>query len=355
MCDGPFSRRAVMTYWLLHDVCGALAHDELLSDEFAGNDIHRQVTAFSNGGIALVNRDKGDWKVDNQMLPQYGFIARAGGNEAGITRRGGVISACAKSPGVLFVDARPVNAAQGSVVPKVAGVDDLGNRRFRLHIDWQVLDPVPAGYRPFVHFIGDDTSPNEWILFQGALNLDPAKLAMVGTWPSMCEVTVPPGIAAPADLPIRYGLYDPGPTGHRLPLLASMDSNGRVRGGIIHFSASGIQWEPEPPEPDTAAVLQRLNAGAKLVDFGPAATNGAFRLLYGGADWRLIPLPGSSAFKVQLRLDQLNAGGRSVKAITALNDDGNAAGPNVEFRQNGQSVEFETAAGVFGYAISLRD
>ena len=171
MCDGPFSRRAVMTYWLLHDLCNPLAHSELLSDEFAGDDIHRQTTRFSNGGAARVNRGKSDWTIDGQTLPPYGFIAKASDAEAGITRRDGLITAYAKNRGALFVDARPANTRENSVVPKVAGVDALGNRRFRLRIDWQVLQPVPAGFRPFVHFVGDDASSNEGILFQGGLNL----------------------------------------------------------------------------------------------------------------------------------------------------------------------------------------
>ena len=61
MCDGPFSRRAVMTYWLLHDICNSLARSEMLSDEFAGDDIHRQIVRFSNDGTVQVNRGKTDW------------------------------------------------------------------------------------------------------------------------------------------------------------------------------------------------------------------------------------------------------------------------------------------------------
>ena len=89
-----------------------------------------------------------------------------------------------------------------------------------------------------------------------------------------------------------------------------------------------------------------------LVDFGPAATNGAFRLIHGGANWQLIPLPGSPAFKVQLRLNQLDAGGQKLQAITALDADGNAVG-KVDFQQEGQTVQFDTIAKVFSYRISL--
>ena len=90
----------------------------------------------------------------------------------------------------------------------------------------------------------------------------------------------------------------------------------------------------------------------KLVDFGPAATSGAFRLLYGNANWQLIPLPGSPAFQVELRLNQLNAGRQKVQAITAMDADGNAE-VQVKFQQDGQTVHFDTAAKGFAYRISL--
>jgi len=90
----------------------------------------------------------------------------------------------------------------------------------------------------------------------------------------------------------------------------------------------------------------------KLIDFGPAITNGAFRLIHSDTNWQLIPLPGSPAFKVQLRLDQLNATGQKVQTITAIDTDGNSQG-QVNFQQDGQVVRFDSAAKVFAYRISL--
>jgi len=353
MCDGPFSRRAVMTYWLLHDVCNPLAHGELLADEFADDDIHRQIVRFSNGGVVRVNRGKSDWTTDGHVLPSFGFIAKAGDNEADITRRDGMISACAKSPGILFVDARPnVSESQGQVLAKVTGVDDLGNRRFRLRIDWQVVQPVPPGFKPFVHFVDEKDGSGEGILFQGGFNLDPAKLTQVGTYSSTGEVTVPASVAAPARIGIRLGIYHAATDGRRLPMLGAVDRTGRARGGDIHVEGGSISWQPEPPDPTVAELAERLNTSGKPIDFGPAATNGAFRLLYGGATWQLIPLPGSSAFQVELRLNQLNASGQKVQAIAALDADGNA-GDQVKFQQDGPTVRFDAAAQVFAYRISL--
>ncbi len=353
MCDGPFSRRAVMTYWLLHDVCNPLAHGEMLSDEFAGDDIHRQIVRFSNGGVVQVNRGKSDWTTDGEVLPSFGFIANTAGSEAGITRREGIISAYAKSPGLLFVDARPnVSSSEGQVLAHVTGLEDLGNRRFRLRIDWQVLQPAPPGFKPFLHFVDEKSDQGEGILFQGGLNLDPAKLGEVGTYSSTSEATVPSRLPAPADLAIRFGLYHAGPDGKRLPMLVAMDPGDRARGGHLHVENSAISWQPEPPDPNVEARFERLNLNGKVVNFGPVATNGAFRLVFAGTNWQLTPLPDSPPFKVELRLDQLNAGGQKIKAITAVDSDGNTGG-QVKFQQDGQTVYFVTAAKVFAYCISL--
>jgi hypothetical protein len=65
MCDGPFSRRTVMTYWLLHDVCEALA-SETFEDHRFGDSIFQQHTAFSGGGKVWANRGSirfGRWRT----------------------------------------------------------------------------------------------------------------------------------------------------------------------------------------------------------------------------------------------------------------------------------------------------
>jgi len=289
-------------------------------------------------------------------LPPFGFTARAGENEADITRRDGIVSACAKSPGILFVDVRPnVLEEDGQVLARAAGVEDLGNRRFRFHIDWQVLQPVSPGFKPFVHFVDDKSDAGEGILFQAGLNLDPAKLSEVGMFSTTGEATVPAGIASPAEIAIRFGLYHPGTDERRLPMPGATDRTGRLRGGVIHLEQSAIRWEPEPPDPGEATRSERLNPAGKLVDFGPVTTNGAFRLLYGGAtNWQLIPLPGSLSFKVELRLNQLNASGKKIEAVTAVEAGGNSI-DQVNFKQQADSVSFDTASKVFAYKISLKN
>jgi len=106
MCDGPFSRRTVSTYWLLQPICAELETQDMLAHRFDGDTVRRQEVTWSNGQVT-VNRGPTDWTVDGRILPEYGFVAKAGNFSADISRRDGVISASVRGAGVFFADARP--------------------------------------------------------------------------------------------------------------------------------------------------------------------------------------------------------------------------------------------------------
>jgi len=107
MCDGPFSRRSVMTYWLLHDVCAVLARETFESHTF-GKTIHQQQTVFSKDARVWVNRGSNQvWTVaDGKQLPQYGFYVETPRAKAGVFLIDGQRVGFAKSEKALFVDAR---------------------------------------------------------------------------------------------------------------------------------------------------------------------------------------------------------------------------------------------------------
>ena len=153
MCDGPFYRRTVMTYWLLHDICTSLALANLESLEYGGS-IHRQHSTFSNGGEVWINRatNGAPWTVEGFCLPMYGFYAKAPCGRAGIVRKDGQRCAFAESEGRMFVDARPLCGEtdgglelnlRNAIVP-FAGVRTDG--AFRLEHpatgDWRLV-PLP--------------------------------------------------------------------------------------------------------------------------------------------------------------------------------------------------------------------
>ncbi len=220
MSDGPFFRRTVMTYWLLQPISAELEQQELLAHRFVGNNLHRQEVIWSHGRV-VVNRDDENWAIGGALLPRYGFIADVGEHHADISRRDGMVTAMATSPGVLFVDARP----------------------------------------PDKYF-----SPNN-------------------------------NIGAP-----RAG-----------------ESN-------------------------------RLNLARKVIDFGPAATNTAFRLMSKGDVWRLTLSPGSRAAWIKLRLDQLGATGKRVQMIEQVDlHDRQVA--KVEFKVENNSLVFNTKDNAFQYRV----
>lgn len=353
MCDGPFSRRAVMTYWLLHGVCAELARGELLEHRFTEDDIHRQSVRFSNG-FAHVNRGKTDWQIEGLTLPRYGFVAKAGPVTASIARREGVVSAFAMAQNELFADARPPALDTPSVRTKVAGVEDLGKGSFRVRIEWEVLRPVASEARPFLHFDKADESKEE-IAFQGFLKLDPAKFAQPGVHPSEAVVALSPEQAkSGSEYLIRYGLYVPH-GGERLPLDSPLDSGRRAKGGHIQVQAGkdgqvAVHWEVEPQDPNGPLRAERLNLAEKVVDFGPVATNGAFRMRPFGGGWELTPLPDSLPFKVSLDLAKLGSPGRKITAATAIDADGNPAG-EIKVRMEGGKAIFDVDGKAFAYRL----
>jgi hypothetical protein len=105
-----FSRDTVRKYWLLHDLMRGLALRRMETFAFAGNNLHRQEIGWDKGGRVWVNRSAEDWTTAEHTLPQYGFYARvpAAGVEAAIECHDGSIVEWAKSPAILYVNARPV-------------------------------------------------------------------------------------------------------------------------------------------------------------------------------------------------------------------------------------------------------
>ncbi len=364
MCDGPFSHRAVMTYWLLHDICARLARSEMVDHRFANEDIHRQIVSWADSktlaplGTVQVNRGPSDWNMGGkgalQVLPQYGFSARAGSgaNEvrADISRRGGLISAFALDARskTLFADARPEKTSEGGVRARVLGVQDLGGGKFRVNFEWQVLAPIPTGFVPFVHFTSAGAA-NEGIAFQGGMGFVGVDLSKPGTYHSTAQASLPTDAADGASYSIRFGLFDPK-GGARFPI-ASTSDNGRVKGGVISLRGGVLSYAPEVDKTE-AEMAARLNREDKILDFGPLSTNGALRLSYASSTWSLMPLPNSGAFTVSLNLSKLNANGRTIASIQARSQAG--ASSALQFELSRGRVSFEVPASTRSVSIVLR-
>jgi hypothetical protein len=347
MCDGPFSRRAVMTYWLLHDVCDALARAEMETHSF-GASVRQQHTTFSKGGRVWANRGTNAWNVaDNRILPEYGFYVQTRKAEAGVVLLNGHRAGFAQSEDAFFADARPQPDPEPGcrVETRVLSAERLSPRAYRVTVEWNVLAPLEPGYVPFVHIGRAATGKDERIEAQANLAFDLHQLTQTGLFRSSMEVSLPADFA-PGDYFVRYGLFH-RKNGDRLPLRGLEDRQRRMRGGVLRITPSGDEYLVQEPLPDSPD----LNLAGALLDFGPVLTDGAFRLLHADrAAWQLIPLPASRPFRADIRLSSLGAKRATVKAVERV-DPFYAFAKQPEWNQDGDTLHLACDALSFGYRI----
>ena len=348
MCDGPFSRRTVMTYWLLHDICAELSKRELTRHTFVDDNIHQQMTWFGEDARVLVNRSHTEMELGDETVPRYGFTAKAGDYRANILRREGVITAFAESPESLFLDARPPEHFGGLPLHvEILGVEALGDRRFALLSRWVVQSPIADKGRPFLHFVNAEVAPeSENIAFQGGFSIGPEQWEQLGIYEVRAEVQLPEEMPA-GEYGVRYGIYQPERGGKRLPIPGARDATQRRIGGTIvvtEADSNGLTFEYRPPEPDEAT--ERLNLARQLIDFGPIMTNGAFRLLK--MDRLVIPLPDSADFEVIFNLDKL--GYPAIQRVEAL-DEQHQIIKEMEIHTQEELLHFTGEQGIFAYRL----
>ncbi|MCE5218278.1 hypothetical protein LLH03_14740 [bacterium] len=355
MCGGPCVRDTVMTYWLQHDLCKELAKREMLTHEFVGDDLHRQHVTFSDGGEVWVNRGETPWEVQGVVLPRYGYFAEAGNCVSAIVDKQGLNARYATSPGITFVDTRPVAMDMASRAPvrtEVLSVKDLGGGQVEVVVKWEVLKPLSTGNVVFTHLCHDSvTDQGEKIAFQPSMGLAPEKLQEVGTHLATFRMTF---AAAQPDgrYRLRYGIFSPQ-SGGRLAPIARLDGD-RVRGGIFTVTkddgkVKSVAYEAEGEMPGYA----RRNTEGTMIDLDAVVTNGSFRLLHSGSQWRLLPLQGSLPFKAELRLDKLGATGKHLVSVTGLAQDGSKVSDE-KFVQEDNLIKLDLSAEAFSYELILR-
>ena len=335
MSDGPFSRRAVMTYWLLHDVCTALGRETFELHEF-GKTIQRQHTVFSHGCEVWTNRGSNEWVVAGFTLPQYGFYAKTSNARAGVLLLRGQRAGFAESDGVYFVDARPEHGEQGNAESHVSGAKYLGNGVFEVAFHWNFLRGNLTEYVPFVHIENAAAQVSEkTILFQANLVIPPEKLIAGGECDTVAKIEIPRNLPA-GDYEILYGMFAAKTNGNRLRIRGNeVGRQRRIRGGVMRVTKRDGKFDSGtflPAAVDEAARAREkertawlgLNTRRKMVDFGAVATDGAFRLICPKGDaltkakeWQLIPLPDGNQFRAELNLAKLGMQGCRITAVRA--------------------------------------
>ena len=263
-------------------------------------------------------------------------------------------AAFARTDDVLFVDARPPYHS-GRLRPastRVLKGEYLGDGKFRVRVEWRAIEPLEEGLKSFVHVVHKKSDHGERIVPHGDIDFDGAAMAKAGTYEATIDVTIPPDSFG-GEYTLRYGLYNPGKGGYRVTPAGNIGHGGRARGGklkvdIADGKITGGEYMPEG-EWDH---LTGLNTKLAMVDFGPVATNGAFRLLHPiEGEWLLLPLPGSIGFEARFDLAKL---GRTASRATVSRIDPlvqTAAEPVAELKNGVLGLKAD--GGSFAYRIVL--
>jgi len=360
MCDGPFSRRAVMTYWLLHDVCDTLARETFETHAFGAN-IHQQHTSFSSGGEVWSNRGTNAvWTVaDGRALPAYGFFVKTPKAQAGVVLIDGQRAGFATAAESFFADARPVHNPLRKMQAAASVTEGryLGNGTFEVVFNWTILEPPLEGVQPFVHLQNDalKSGSGEQIAFQASMPFDRSRLTKAGSFTATARITVPQNLPA-GDYKIRYGLFRPS-SGGRITLRGAQDGNQRLCGGILRVAKSGDGFSSGTFEPETGSGTDKeleLNIGKRMLDFGPLLTDGAFRLMHGSRrEWQLVPLPGSNPFRAEIKLAAFGKNRAAVQAVEPVDPSCAAARPP-EWTQDGTTLRLACDGQAFAYRIVFK-
>lgn len=358
MSDGPFSRRAVRTYWMLHDLCKSLSAASFDALEY-GENVHRQHSTFGNGAQVWINRETNrTWTVAGKTLPPYGLWATAPGVEVGIVDQDGQRIGWSKTKGRWFVDARAPggNGASFAADTHVTGARVANSDEIVLTVEWNLRESA-AAYRPFVHICTDKPRPGrDDIVFQGQMNFSAKARAQLGR--HTCEATV----KLPKDLPagsydVRYGMYRPG-AGNRLNVHGPQVAHDRVHGGtiVVEKDASGVMrsaWRDVASDVQQAARdrLLGINRAQRRMDFGGVVTDGSFRFDFGSDAWQLVPLPGARKFTAEIDLAAFGAAGRKVATVEAVDAPSYATAP--VWKQTGAKLVLSADAQAFAYRVKF--
>ena len=369
MSDGPFSRRAVMTYWLLHGVCARLGRETFERHEF-GETIQQQHTVFGKECEVWTNRGSNYvWKVEGYELPQYGFYVKTPTARAAVFMQDGQRAAFAQGEVSFFADARPPYGTESAAVSEVKNARYLGDGTFETTFHWNFLRKRLTEFVPFIHIQdANNKEAKERILFQPNVTIPKERLVSGGECDVVSQITIPADFPT-GDYEILYGMFALKTDGRRMRIKGIDDGNGRVRGGILHVEkkdgkfVSG-EFRPAQNDLETKArlALLGLNTQGKMINFGPITTDGAFKLrcpkgkLFSKErEWRLIPLPNSRGFRAELDLEKLGAAGWHVSAIRSMPL--RTSDPNIEkieWKQDGNRLLLQCEGTAFAYRIIFK-
>ncbi len=349
-------RAAVRKYWLAQDFIRAVALDDVAGVQFAEGDIHRLTIDWCRGGRVYVNRGTADWTIGGHTLPPYGYSASADNNrvQSSVERIGRVIVERATAPGRFYVNGRGFDPnPRLSIEAKSQRLEYLGDRKFKLWIDWQAQRPAPKDLTPFVHFYQPQVSRLVKVGFVGAMaRPKPGTSHWQGSVVTGGDATIViPDDVKPGEYEVLVGMVDPS-TRRRVRLQGDEDAEQRYRIGHLIVEGSkdqvtGVRLDVSRVQP---GIPSRLNLEKKPVDFGLATTHGAFRCETRPDRLLVTPLPDGDSFPLNLAVDRIVGRAVRVKEVAAVDADGRKL-RNVDYRAECGGVSFVTQAEELAYHV----
>jgi hypothetical protein len=277
-------------------------------------------------------------------LPEYGFYVKTPKVTAGVVLIDGQRAAFSKSDKAFFADARPLFNPSGRARAEssVKGGRYVGNGAFEVDLQFNLMEAA-SSYRPFVHICNTEVGEgNERIAFQANVPMDMALLERAGSFGVTVPVRIPDNMPA-GMYTVRYGFYRPS-DGNRLGIVGVTDNTGRIKGGELHIEKDGDKFTQGRYVNEDNRAADGLNVEGKMVDFGGIVTDGAFRLVYDSRkEWRVIPLPGSRAFKAEIAIP------RKVKSVEAIEPANDTA--KMEWAQDKTTLKLSCDGRAFGYRV----
>jgi hypothetical protein len=363
-----WGRQSVRKYWLAQEVARNLAQREIVRVEFGKGDdgkpdIHRQCVVWDNGTRVYVNRGTTDWKHEKGfVLPVNGFrVEGADGLCAGVEKTRDSIQEYAAGKAAWYFNARPFDPdLPWPIRPRVENFRQVGERQVEYDLVWETGAATREPMTVFGHFYGTRGRGDDKIAFQDDYRPEPATTAWTGTVRSHRTVTIPEN--AEGVYQLGYGLYRPG--GPRLDLRAPQAPGIRSGAGWVgtlqvtrrEGRIAGIAWQtPKELENSVLPFSQKGDKGP--VDFRWVATDGAFRVLRCDFGYRVIPLPDSPQFDLNLRLDAFREADATrreirVKRVVARDAEERELGA-VEWRSKDGEVSWRHDGQAFCYDLVL--
>jgi hypothetical protein len=274
--------------------------------------------------------------------------------ETSLERRAGLIVETSRGLDEIYVNGREPVDESLPIRLSMKGICRLEPRRYAIDLQWQADRPIPAGWRPFYHFV--DTKGE--ILFQ-AFSEPGDFTSRQGTIAMRAVVSIPEQYQAGQSFELRYGIHNPG-SPQRLQLAGPDDGTQRIRLGTIGLEGqqgelTGVSWSDYHAAPD--ALLARQNPQAKPIDFGELVTAGGCRIRRLGSRLEITPLPQSSGghFVARLRWDRLPWKLPEPQSVERLGIDGQVLGKEPVRRDSDAAVPITIPAAEFAWRIGGRE